>query len=130
MGHKFTLILNREISEDETGALKASGCQDASITSVPVPGDVDATVTQMDFDTEAKASLAEAIEAALSAVNEIPDLSVPTLDVPAQPPTAAPSEGQDEDGTTDPNVIVGELEGSKPLKRSRAAATRSRSAGR
>ncbi len=108
MGHKFTLILNREISEDETGALKESGCQDASVTSVPVPGDPDTTVTQMDFDTEATSSLAEAIEAALSAVKKIPDLSVPTLHVPAQPSTAAASDG--EDPATGPGVIDGEIE--------------------
>jgi hypothetical protein len=108
VGHKFTLVLNREISEDETGVLKASGCQDAAVTSVPVPGDADTTVTQLDFDTEATSSLAEAIEAALGAVKKIPDLSVPTLHVPAQPSTEAPSE--DEGQATDPGVISGELE--------------------
>ncbi len=108
MGHKFTLILNREISEDETGVLKASGCQDASIASVPAPGDADATVTQLDFDAEAASSLAEAIEAALGAVKKIPDLSVPTLHVPAQPSTAAPPEGEGQ--ATGPGVISGELE--------------------
>jgi hypothetical protein len=111
MGHKFTLILNRTISEDETGALKASGCQDASFMSVPVPGDADATVTQMDFDAEATSSLSEAIEAALSAVKKIPDLSVPTLHVPAQPSTAAPAE--DEGRATGPGVISGEFEETK-----------------
>jgi hypothetical protein len=108
VGYKFTLVLNREISEDETGMLKASGCPDAAISSVPVPGDTDATVTQMDFDTEATSSLAEAIEAALGAVKEIPDLSVPTLHVPAQPATAAPPDG--EGRATGPGVISGELE--------------------
>jgi hypothetical protein len=108
VGHKFTLILNREISADETGVLKASGCRDASVTSVPVPGDADTTVTQMDFDTEATSSLAEAIQAALDAVKKFPDLSVPTLHVPAQPSTAAPAE--DEGRATDPGVVSGGLE--------------------
>jgi hypothetical protein len=111
MGYKFTLILNREISEGETGVLKASGCRDASIASVPVPGNPDTTVTQMDFDTEATSSLAEAIEAAFGAVKKIPDLSVPTLHVPAQPSTAAPPEG--EGRAPGPGVISGEVEESE-----------------
>jgi hypothetical protein len=106
--HKFTLTLNREISEGETGVLRASGCRDAAITSVLVPGDADTTVTRMDFDTEATSSLAEAIQAALDAVKKIPDLSVPTLDVPAQPSTAPPAEG--EGRATGPGVISGEFE--------------------
>ena len=111
MGHKFTLVLNRKISDDETGVLKASGCQDTSITRVPVPGDPDATVTQMDFDTEATSSLAEAIEAALDAVKKIPDLSVPTLRVPAQPSTADPPEG--EGRGTGPDVVSSDFEESE-----------------
>jgi hypothetical protein len=114
VGHKFTLILSREISEDETSMLKASGCQDASITSVPVPGDADTTVTQMDFDTEAMPSLAEAIKAALGAVKKIPDLGVPTLHVPAQPSAAAPP--GDEGRATGPGTISGEFEEIKTVE--------------
>jgi hypothetical protein len=92
MGNKFTLILNREISEDESGILREAGCADATVTSVTVPGTDDTVVSQLEFDTDAGPSLAEAIEAALAAVEKVPDLTVPTLTVPAQPAAAQPAE--------------------------------------
>jgi hypothetical protein len=102
VGNKFTLVLNREITEDESGALRESGCTDATVTSVTVPGTDDTVVTQMEFDTDAGPSLAEAIEAALEAVKTVPDLSVPTLTVPAQP--AQPAENG---AAADPTVLAG-----------------------
>jgi hypothetical protein len=45
----------------------------------------ESTVTKMDFDDEASPSLAEAIGAALEAVKTVPDLTVPSFTVPAQP---------------------------------------------
>jgi hypothetical protein len=102
VGNKFTLVLNREITEDETGVLRESGCADASVTSVTVPGTDDTVVTQMEFDTDAGPSLSEAIEAALEAVKTVPDLSVPTLTVPAQP--AQPTENG---AAAEPTVLEG-----------------------
>lgn len=84
MSHKFTLILNREVTPDESESLQQSGCAGATITTTAHPTEADSTVTQLDIDAEA-ASLAEAIQSALDAVKDIPDLSVPSLTVPAQP---------------------------------------------
>ena len=97
MGHKFSLVLNREITDDESAALREAGCAEAVFCTDTHPTNPDLPVTKMDFDDEASGSLAEAIESALEAVKkvEVPDLSVPGLTVPAQPVQAA-------DGEVDP----------------------------
>jgi hypothetical protein len=79
MGYRFTLTLSREITDDESGLLQSDG---ATITSVSFPEESDSLVSQIDFDTEAAPSLAEAIESALAAVKQVPDLTVPVLTVP------------------------------------------------
>ena len=84
MGYKFTLVLNREITDDESESLQKAGCADATITTTAHPTDADSLATQLDIDTEA-ISLEEAIQSALDAVDTVPDLSVPVLDVPPQP---------------------------------------------
>jgi hypothetical protein len=94
MGHKFTLVLSREITGDESESLQRSGCAGATVTTTTHPTNADSVVTRLDVDTEA-ASLAEAIQSALDAVKTVPDLSVPSLAVPAQP-TAGDPEPQPE----------------------------------
>jgi hypothetical protein len=100
VGYKFTLILNREITDDESAALRAAGCADAVFGPDTLPTNAEVPVTKMDFDTTSSPTLAEAIQSALDAVKKVPDLSVPGLTVPAQP--AGPV---DEDK---PAVVVGE----------------------
>jgi hypothetical protein len=84
MGYKFTLTLSREVTGEESDTLRAAGCAGATISSVSFPLAGDQPVSQLDFDTDtdAAASLTEAIESALEAVKGIPDLSVPSLTVP------------------------------------------------
>lgn len=100
MGYKFTLVLNREITDDESVALRAAGCADAIFGPDTLPTNADVPVTKMDFDTTSSPTLAEAIQSGLDAVKQVPDLSVPGLTVPAQP--AGPV---DQDN---PTVVVGE----------------------
>jgi hypothetical protein len=94
VGHKFSLVLNREITDDESAALKEAGCAEAVFCTDSHPTNPDLPVTKMDFDDEASPSLAEAIESALEAVKkvQVPDLSVPGLTVPAQPVEAVEAE--------------------------------------
>ncbi|MFI2242574.1 hypothetical protein [Streptomyces chrestomyceticus] len=100
MGHKFTLVLSREITDEEGELLKEAGFSGATFATDTLPTDADVTVTKVDFDDTAAPSLAEAIETALETVKKVPDLTVPGLTVPAvpQPPAA-------EDG----DVLVGEV---------------------
>ena len=85
MGYKFTLILNREVTDEESAALRETGCADAIFGSDTLPTNAEVPVTKMDFDTTSSPTLAEAIQAGLDAVMKVPDLSVPGLNVPAQP---------------------------------------------
>jgi hypothetical protein len=85
VGYKFTLILNREVTDEESAALREAGCADAIFGSDTLPTSADVPVTKMDFDTKSFPTLAEAIQAGLDAVMKMPDLSVPGLNVPAQP---------------------------------------------
>ncbi|GLY16553.1 hypothetical protein LWF15_18490 [Kineosporia rhizophila] len=83
MGHVFSLVLNREITDDEAAALREAGCQEAVLGTDQLPTDAEVTVTKLDFDDTVSPSLAEAIENALAAVRTVEDLSVPGLTVPA-----------------------------------------------
>jgi hypothetical protein len=100
VGYKFSLVLNREITDDESVQLKDAGCSAAVFGTDSLPTNADVTVTKMDFDDILSPGLAEAIESALEAVKSVPDLSVPGLTVPAQP--AGPS-------AEEPKVVAGEL---------------------
>jgi hypothetical protein len=102
MGYRFSLVLSREISDEESAILQEAGCADAVFGTDSLPTDAQVTVTKMDFDDTASVSLAEAIESALGAVRKVPELSVPGLTVPAQP-AHAPGE----DPAADSSVIVG-----------------------
>jgi hypothetical protein len=85
MGHKFSLFLSREITDDESATLREAGCASAVFTADSHPTSPEKKVTKMNFDDEVSPSLAEAIEAALEAVKTIPGLTVPSFTVPAQP---------------------------------------------
>jgi hypothetical protein len=85
MGYVFSLVLSREITEDEMTTLKASCTGAAEFGTDVLPTDTEVTVTRMDFDDAASPTLADAIESALAAVTEVPELSVSELTVPAQP---------------------------------------------
>jgi hypothetical protein len=102
VGHKFTLILSREITGDESALLSDAGCAAAVLGTDTLPTNADVTVTRMDFDDTASPSLAEAIESALEAVKKVPDLNVPGLTVPAQPAEPAAETGG-------PDVVAGEV---------------------
>jgi hypothetical protein len=86
VGHKFSLVLNREITDDESATLREAGCEGAVFCTDSHPANPDLSVTKMDFDDEKSPSLAEAIESVFEAVKrvEVPDLSIPGLTVPAQ----------------------------------------------
>ncbi len=92
MGHKFSLVLSREISDDESVILQEVGCAGATFAVDSLPTNADVPVTKMDFDDLASPSLAEAIESAMEAVKKLPDISVPGLTVPAQLTQAASGE--------------------------------------
>ena len=85
MGYVFSLVLSREITEDEMNTLKV-GCGGAADFGTDVlPTNAEVTVTKIDVDDAVSPTLAEAIESALAAVAEVTDLSVSELSVPAQP---------------------------------------------
>jgi hypothetical protein len=116
VGYKFTLVLNRVITDDESAALREAGCADAVFGADTLPTNAEVPVTKMDFDTTSSPTLAEAIQSALDAVKKVPDLSVPGLTVPAQP--AGPvDEGK-------PAVVVGEkpeiISEEEPVKKTAA----------
>ena len=100
MGYKFSLVLSREITDDESAILKDAGCSAAVFGTDSLPTNADTIVTKMDFDDTISPTLAEAIESALEAVKSVPDLSVPGLTVPAQP--AGPIDQE-------PQVVAGEV---------------------
>jgi hypothetical protein len=102
MGYRFSLVLSREISEEESAILQEAGPASAVFGTDSLPTNAQVTVTKMDFDVTESPSLAEAIESALEAVKKVPELSVPGLTVPAQP-AHAPEEG----AASDPGVVVG-----------------------
>lgn len=98
MGHVFSLVLSREITDDESAILREAGCAGAVFSTDSLPTNAEVTVTKMDFDDTVSPSLAEAIESALEAVKKVPELSVPGLTVPAVPKPEA-----------DANVVDGEV---------------------
>jgi hypothetical protein len=102
MGYRFSLVLSREVTEEESAVLRAAGCDSAVFGTDMHPTNTEITVTKMDFDDTVSPTLAEAIESALEAVKnvDVPDLSVPGLTVPAQP--AGPV-------AEDSGVVIGEV---------------------
>ena len=94
MGYKYTLVLNREITDEESAILQNAGCAGAIFGSDSLPTNAEIPVTKMDFDDTSSPSLAEAIQSGLDAVKKVPDLSVPGLTVPAQPAGPLAEAGQ------------------------------------
>jgi hypothetical protein len=83
MSYKFTLILDRTVTDEESEVLQEA-CAGVSFSMTTHPTKPEITVAQLDYDTEGP-SLAEAIQSALDAVKAISDLSTASLEVPAQP---------------------------------------------
>jgi hypothetical protein len=92
VGYRFSLVLSREITDDESAILRDTGCADAVLGTDTLPTNADVIVTKMDFDDTVSPSLADAIQSALDAVKAVPELSVPGLTVPAQPAGPAAEE--------------------------------------
>jgi hypothetical protein len=111
MGYRFSLVLSREISEEESGILKDAGCASAVFGTDSLPTNAQVAVTKMDFDDTLSPSLAEAIESALEAVKKVPELSVPGLTVPAQPAHAAEEDNSVVAGTVVTDEIDAEAAG-------------------
>ena len=116
MGHIFSLVLSRVISDDESAILRDKGCACAVFGTDSLPTNAEVTVTKMDFDDTVSPSLAEAIESALEAVKEVPDLTVPGLTVPAvvQAPDPQPEAPQPE---AEPGVLEGVVVQETPAKK-------------
>lgn len=91
MSYEFTLILNRQISDEESETLQKEGCAGATFSTAPLPTNAAVTATRLDFDIDGP-SLADVIKSALEAVKTVPDLSAASLEVPPQP-NGAPADG-------------------------------------
>jgi hypothetical protein len=119
VGYKFSLVLSREITDDESVILKEAGCACAVFGIDTLPTNADITVTKMDFDDTESPSLADAIESALEAVKKVPELTVPGLTVPAQPagPVAEESPGGEADLIMGEVVVEEEPAAKKPRAR-------------
>lgn len=100
MGHKYSLILSREITEEESTILQEAGCYGATFVTDSLPTDPEVKVTKVDIDDAVSPSLEKAIESGLDAVIQVPDLSVPGLRVPALPVQKK---------TDQPGVVAGEV---------------------
>jgi hypothetical protein len=110
MGHKFSLVLSRVITDDESAILRDAGCACAVFTTDTLPTNAEVAVTRLDFDDTESPSLAEAIEAGLEAIKKVPELTVPGLTVPAVPKAEADPgtliEGTVVDGSTVESTVV------------------------
>ncbi|WP_335984226.1 MULTISPECIES: hypothetical protein [Streptomycetaceae] len=98
MGHKFSLILSREITDEESVTFKQAGGGSAVFLADTLPTNSAVSVTRIDFDDAVTETLAESIQSALDVAGEIPDLTVPGLSVPAvpkeEPPAGEAAEGE------------------------------------
>jgi hypothetical protein len=123
VGHKFSLVLSREITGEESEILREAGCACAVFATDTLPTNAEVTVAKMDFDDTESPSLAEAIEAALEAVKNVPDLTVPGLTVPAVPKAPADViEGTVVEGTVVDGTVVEEKPAAKKLAAKKPAA--------
>lgn len=100
MGHKYSLILSREITQEESEILRESGCYGATFVPDSLPTDPNVKVTKVDVDDTVSESLEKAIESGLEAAKKVPELSVPGLYVPALPV---------EKKADEPGVVAGEV---------------------
>jgi hypothetical protein len=83
MGFTFSLVLSREVTDDELDLL-LEGHPGATSGPDKLPTNAEVPVTRIDFDDTVSPSLEAAIESALDTVKRVPDLTVPSLNVPAQ----------------------------------------------
>jgi hypothetical protein len=102
VGHKFSLVLSREITGGELAVLRKAGCSCPVFATDSLPTNADVPVTKLDFDDTVSPSLAEAIESALEAVKQVADLGVPGLTIPAQSDQPAQA------GATGPGAAAGD----------------------
>jgi hypothetical protein len=107
VGYKFSLVLSREITDEESAILQNAGCANAVFTTDTLPTDAAVVVTKLEFDDAVSPSLAEAIESGLDAVRNVPELSVPGLTVPAQP-GETPAAATETTETTETPAIAAE----------------------
>lgn len=84
MGYEFSIILNREITDEESKIL-LDGCNGTTLSTAPLPTNADVIATQLEVDNTEAPTLAEAIQSALDAVKTVPDLLPASLTVPAEP---------------------------------------------
>jgi hypothetical protein len=91
MSYEFTLVLNREITDEESDELRRGGCAGATLAPDVLPTNAEVSVTRLDFETDGP-SLAEVITLALEAVQTVPGLKAASLRVPAQPGGESPEE--------------------------------------
>ena len=92
MTYRFSLVLNRKVTDQETVTLKEVSQANMSFVGDTLPTNAEIAVTRIDFENDVAPTLAEAIEAGFEAIKAIPELSIPGLSVPAQPATADDSE--------------------------------------
>jgi hypothetical protein len=121
VGYKFSLVLSREITDEESAILKEAGCSAAVFGTDSLPTNAETIVTKMDFDDTISPTLAEAIESALEAVKSVPDLTVPGLTVPAQPAGPVDEESK---------VVAGEVVEEEPAKTSTRKASTKKASSR
>jgi hypothetical protein len=100
VGHKYSLILSREITHEESEILQGSGCYGATFVTDSLPTDPEVKVTKVDIDDTVSPSLEKAIESGLEAAKKVPELGVPGLYVPALPV---------EKKADQPDVVAGEV---------------------
>jgi hypothetical protein len=100
VGHKYSLILSREITHEESEILQESGCYGATFVTDSLPTDPEVKVTKVDIYDTVSPSLEKAIESGLEAAKKVPELGVPGLHVPALPV---------EKKTDQPDIVAGEV---------------------
>jgi hypothetical protein len=127
VGYRFTLVLSREVTAEESTILEEAGCAGAVFGSDTLPTNAEVPVTKMDFDVTESPSLADAIESALDAVKKVPELSVPGLTVPAQPAHAETADSGVIEGVVvetaaaDSTVVAAEVTEEEPAAKKAAA---------
>ena len=124
MGYKYTLVLSREINDDESAILREAspGCAEAVFGADTLPTNAEIPVTKMDVDDTVSPTLAEAIQAGLDAVKKVPELGIPGLTVPAQPAGPVDADKPSVVAGEKPEVLAEEkLEADKPAAKKPAA---------
>ena len=128
MGYKFTLVLSREITDDESAVLREADavCAKAIFGPDTLPTNADVPVTKVDIDDTSAPTLADSIQAALDAMTKVPDLSVPGLTVPAQPAgplseDVAVAEGEKPEIAAEDMIKAEDVPAKKPAARKPAA---------